>query len=94
MPATEAHRIAVIVPAMVGAGAVVCTIVIHAMALGGTVSFARHERRAGRVGAGFWIDVAIAGLANAFAFTAHLVEIGIWGGVVHDLRRIPGLPGS
>ena len=30
------------------------------------------------MGAGFWIDVAIVGVAIAFAFTAHLVEIALW----------------
>jgi hypothetical protein len=51
---------------------------IHALALGATVSFVRHEMRVGRAGASFWIDVAIAGVGISFAFAAHLVEIALW----------------
>jgi hypothetical protein len=41
-----------------------------------TVSFVRHERRLGRAGAGFWIDVSIVALAISVALLAHLIEIG------------------
>jgi hypothetical protein len=40
--------------------------------------FVRHERRLGRAGTGFWIDVAIVGLAISFALVAHLIEIALW----------------
>jgi len=52
--------------------------IIHALALSATVHVVRHERRLGHVGAGFWIDAAIVGVAISFAFTAHLVEIALW----------------
>ena len=45
---TQVHRVAILIPMPVGAGAVLCTIFIHALALGATVNFVRHERRLGR----------------------------------------------
>ena len=62
----------------VGASAVVCTIFIHALTLIATVHFVRHERRRGRAGTNFWIDVAIVALAISFVFVAHLIEIALW----------------
>jgi hypothetical protein len=55
----QAHQVAILMPLAVGAIAVLCTIFIHALALGATVNFFRHERRRGRAGAGFRIDLAI-----------------------------------
>ena len=46
--------------------------------MGATVSVVRHERRLGRAGASFWIDVAIVGAVILCAFAAHLVEIALW----------------
>jgi Ion channel len=75
---TQTPRVAILIPLAVGASAVLCTIVIHALALGATVNFVRHEKRLGRAGAGFWIDLAIVVLAISFAFVAHLIEIALW----------------
>ena len=50
----------------------------------------RRERRLGRAGASFWIDVAIVAEIISFAFAAHLVEIAL-GTVVQDLRGISRL---
>jgi hypothetical protein len=75
---TQVHRVAILIPLAVGAGAVVCTICIHALALGATVNFVRHERRLGRTGAGLWIDLVIIVLAMSFMFVAHLIEIAVW----------------
>jgi hypothetical protein len=55
-----------------------CTTIVHALALSATVHFFRHERRLGRAGASFWIDVAIVGAVISVAFAAHLVEIALW----------------
>ena len=74
----HSHPPVILIPLAVGMVAVACTIMIHALALGAIVSFVRHERRLGRVGASFWIDVAIVSAAIAFAFAAHLVEILLW----------------
>ena len=75
---TQTHRVAILIPLAVGACAVLCTIFIHALAVGATVNFARHEKRLGRAGAGFWIDLVIVVLAISFAFVAHLIEIALW----------------
>jgi Ion channel len=74
----EPHRIAILGPLAVGASAIGCTIIIHALALSATVNAVRRERRTGRAGAGFWTDVAIVALATSFAFAAHLAEIALW----------------
>jgi Ion channel len=75
---TQTDRVAILIPLAVGASAVLCTIVIQGMAVGATVNFIRRERRLGRAGTGFWIDLAIVVLAISFAFVAHLIEIGLW----------------
>ena len=75
---TQNQQFAILFPLMVGAGAVVCTIFVHALALAATVNFVRHERRLGRAGAGALIDLAIVALAISFAFAAHLIEIALW----------------
>jgi hypothetical protein len=75
---TQIHRIAILIPLVVGAVAVLCTIFIHALALIATVNFVRHERRLGRAGTSFWIDVVIVGLAMSFGLVAHLIEIALW----------------
>jgi len=75
---TQIQRMPILIPLVVGATAIVCTILIHALAVNVSINFVRHERRIGRTGAGFWIDVAIVSLAVSFAFLAHLLEIGLW----------------
>ena len=72
------QQFAILLPLVVGAGAVVCTILVHALALAATVNFLRHERKLGRAGAGALIDLAIVALVISFAFVAHLVEIAFW----------------
>jgi hypothetical protein len=62
----------------VGAATVVCTIVIHALPLSATVNFVRRERRLGRAGRSFWIDMGIVALALLCALVAHLAEIALW----------------
>ena len=68
----------ILIPLAVGAGVVAATIVIHALALSAIVQTVRHERRRGRAGRGFWIDLSIVALAIVLAFVAHLVEIALW----------------
>jgi hypothetical protein len=75
---TQVHQVAILIPLAVGAGAVLCTIFIHALALGTTVNFVRHERRLGHTGVGLWIDLAIIMSAMSFMFVAHLIEIAVW----------------
>lgn len=75
---TQIPRIPILIPLAVGAGAVVCTILIHALPLSGTVNFVRREQRLGRTGASFWSDCVIVVLAIFFMLTAHLIEIAVW----------------
>ena len=75
---TQPHQVVILIPLAVGAIAVLCTIFIHALALGATVNFFRYERRRGRAGAGLRIDLAIVVLVIVFAFIAHLIEITLW----------------
>jgi Ion channel len=74
----QTQQAAILIPLMIGAGVVVCTIMIHALTVSATVSFVRRERRLGRAGTGFWTDMVIVALVIAFAFVAHLVEIAVW----------------
>jgi Ion channel len=78
---TQAHRVAILVPLAVGASAVVCTLLIHGLALLTTVNFVRNQRRLGRAGAGIWINFAIVVVAMLLAFLAHLIEMALWAGL-------------
>lgn len=71
-------RIATLLPLTVGVSAVVCTILLHALAVNATVHFIRHARTRGHTGKSVWIDMAIVALVIAFAFMAHLLEIAVW----------------
>ena len=74
----EEHQVAILTPLAMGAIAVLSTIFIHALALGATVNFFRHEKRLGRAGSGLGVDLAILVLTISIAFVAHLVEIALW----------------
>ncbi len=74
----ELGQIAILKPLVVGSSAILMTIVIHALAVGVTVNFVRHEGRLGRVGVGFWIDFSIATLTISVVLVAHLIEIALW----------------
>ena len=75
---TQVHQVAILIPLAVAASAVACTIIIRALAVIATVNFIRRERRLGRVGAGFLIDLSIVALAISVALVAHLIEIAFW----------------
>ena len=75
---TQNQQFAILLPLVVGPGAVVCTILVHALALVATVNFLRHERKLARAGAGALIDLAIVVVVISFAFVAHLIEIAFW----------------
>ena len=72
------QQFAILPPLVVGAGAVACTIFIHALALAATINLFRYERKRGRAGSGAVIDLAILMLVISFAFVAHLIEIALW----------------
>jgi hypothetical protein len=71
-------RIATLLPLAVGASTVVCTILLHALAVSATVHFVRYVRTRGRAGTSFWINLAIVALMVAIAFVAHLLAIAVW----------------
>lgn len=75
---TQVHRIAILDPLAVGAVVILCTIMIHALPLTATVNFVRREKKLGRVGTGFWIDIGIVARAILYALAAHLTEIALW----------------
>jgi len=54
------------------------TIFVHALPLNATVNLFRSEKKIGRVGVGFWIDIIIVARVILYALAAHLVEIGLW----------------
>jgi hypothetical protein len=72
------NEVAIWLPLTVGGGANAATIVIHALGVTATVDFVRRADQAGRLGAGFWIDVAIVAVVIFLALVAHLVEMGVW----------------
>jgi hypothetical protein len=75
---TQVHQVAIVTPLIVGAGAVLCTIFIHALALGATVNLFRRETRLGRAGMRYLIDLTIVVLVMAFAFVAHVISVAVW----------------
>jgi hypothetical protein len=75
---TQIHGVAILRPLAVGSVVVLCTIFIHALAIGATVRFFRYERKRGRTDAGVFVDFPVLVLTIAFAFVAHLIEITLW----------------
>jgi hypothetical protein len=76
-----ADHVAILRPLAFGIAVVVCTIMIHALALGATVNLVRREVRIGHAGGSFGIDVAIVAVAILIAFAAHLIEMAVWAGL-------------
>jgi Ion channel len=74
--------IAIFLPLTTAVGVIVCTIVIHALAVIAIVHFVLHERRVGRAGVRFWTDVTIVVATALLALVAHLIEIAAWAGVL------------
>jgi hypothetical protein len=75
---TSEDQVAVLLPMVAGSIAALCTILVHSVTLGATVRLFRHERGIGRVGKVVSNNLAVFVLAIAFAFVAHLSEIGLW----------------
>jgi hypothetical protein len=70
-----------LLPLLVGAGATLGTICIHALAVNGTINFLRREEKFGRTGRGLSIDLRIVVLVISLALAAHLIEIALWAGL-------------
>jgi hypothetical protein len=75
---TQPDRVAILLPLLVGAGATLGTICIHALAVNGTINFLRREEKFGRTGRGLSIDLRIVVLVISLALAAHLIEIALW----------------
>jgi hypothetical protein len=72
------HQFAILLPLIVGAIAVECTIFVHVLAFTATVNLFRYGRRHGHLGANALNDLLMIALVISLAFVAHLVEIGLW----------------
>src|SRR5882724_12531436 len=88
---TQIHRIAILIPLLVGACVVACTILVHALALSAAVKFVRHERQVGRAGTNFWSDLVMVTLAMSIAIAAHLIEIALWAVLFRICGEFPDL---
>jgi hypothetical protein len=77
----QLDRVAILLPLLVGSGATLGTICIHALAVNGTINFLRHEEKFGRTGVGLWVDLPIVALVISLALAAHLIEIALWAGL-------------
>ena len=75
---TQSERIAILLPLAVGAGAVLCTIFLHGLVWNKTLNFLRRERRLGRTGVSFWIDLSIVARTISLALVARLMEMAVW----------------
>jgi hypothetical protein len=71
-------QVAILFPMMVGSIAVLCTILVHSLALGVSVRLFRRERNLGLVGSRVWINLGIFVLTMSIAFAAHLIEMALW----------------
>ena len=80
MPPSSPQEVEILLPLLVSLGTILVTIVIHAIALVGVVSFVRRQYFLGRAGAGFWRDLAIVIAATQLALIAHVVTI--WAAVL------------
>jgi Ion channel len=70
-----------LMPLAVGVITFVCTIFVHELPLGATVTIVRREKRLGLAGASFWSDFATVALIILFSLVAHLIEMAMWAAV-------------
>ena len=88
------NSITIMLPLAAGIATSACTIVVHALALNAIIHFVRHERRLGRAGVRFSIDVAVVAVAIMIALAAHLIEMALWAvlfvvcGEFRDIRNL------
>jgi Ion channel len=78
---TQINRIPVMIPLAVGVITFVCTIFVHVLPLGATVTIVRREKRLGEEGVSFWSVFATAALIILLSLVAHLIEIALWAAV-------------
>jgi hypothetical protein len=78
---TQLHRVAILLPLLVGTGMFFCTICIHALAILATINLIRHEEKLGRLGTGLRVDFPTVLLIISSALVAHFLEIALWAGL-------------
>ena len=78
---TQIHRISTLVPLAVGVITLICTMFVHVLPVGATVTIVRREKRLDQAGVSFWSESAIVALMILFSVVAHLIEIGLWAAV-------------
>ena len=75
---TQTHRIAILVPLLVGLVASICSVMIHLLPLRATVNLIRREKTLGRIGTNPWIDIGIFLQVILYASLAHIMEVALW----------------
>lgn len=75
---TQIPRIPVLIPLTVGVITFACTIFVHALPLGSTVTIVRREKKLGLAGVSLRINFVTIASIILFAFAAHLIEIALW----------------
>jgi Ion channel len=75
---TQTHRIAILVPLLVGLVASICAVMIHLLPLRATVDLIRREKTLGRIGTNSWIDIGIFLRVILYASLAHITEVALW----------------
>jgi hypothetical protein len=78
MAPASSQEVAVLLPLVTGVLTTLATIMVHAVALAAIAHYVRREQQLGRVGVGYWKDVAIVASVTLLALLAHLVEMTIW----------------
>jgi hypothetical protein len=77
----QIHPVAILLPLLVGAGATLGTVCIHALAVNGTIIFLRREEKFRRTGITLLVDLRIVAVVISLALAAHLMEIALWAGL-------------
>jgi hypothetical protein len=71
-------EVAILLPLIVGNGAIALTVLIHGSVVAAILRFVRQARARGWLGRGFWVDIGIIVVVILLALLAHLVEIVLW----------------
>lgn len=75
---SQNHQTAILLPILADSLVVLCTILVHTLALMASLKLFRRERKVGLAGSGFLPDLGLVVLTIAFALVAHLVEVALW----------------
>lgn len=65
-------------PTIVGGAATTGTVLVHALLIKEAIRFVRHRKVSGQFGTDFLRDMRLIMRVMLYAFTAHLLEIGLW----------------